>query len=100
MDSLALQYISNEYGKTTSVIIPIELWQTIKLKFKLPEKNTPPPIQQSEWNTLDEKAYQSSQTLEAFLQTEVAKLNLAEEKAMAEEGMEDYAQLTGKEGLF
>jgi hypothetical protein len=96
MNSPALQYISNEYGKTISVVVPIELWQTIKW----PEKNTPPPIQQSEWNTLDENVSKSSQTLEAFLQTEVAKLNVAEEKAMAEEGMEDYIQLTGKEGLF
>jgi hypothetical protein len=23
----AIQYVSNEYGKTTSVIVPIELWQ-------------------------------------------------------------------------
>jgi hypothetical protein len=96
--SPALQYISNEYGKTISVIVPIELWQTIK--FKWLEKNTPPPIQQSEWNTLDKNVFQSDKALEAFLQTEVAKLNQASEKAMAEEGMEDYANLTGKEGLF
>jgi hypothetical protein len=91
MNSSALQTISNEYGKTISVIVPIELWKIIKW----PEKNTLPPIQQSEWNTLDEKVSQSSQTLDAFLQTEVAKLNKAEEKAMAEEGMEDYVHLTG-----
>ena len=95
MSSLALQYLSNEYGKTTAVVVPIELWQ----KIKWPEKKKP-PIQKSEWNTLDESVYQSPQTLEAFLQTEVAKLNLAEEKALAEEGMEEYVQLTGKEGLF
>ncbi len=89
MNLAALQYISNEYGKTTSVVVPIELWQTIKL----PEKNTP-PIQKSEWNTIDENVYQSSQTLEVFLQTEVAKLDQSEERAMAEEGMEDYAHLT------
>ncbi|MCK5525008.1 MAG: hypothetical protein KAI83_17915 [Thiomargarita sp.] len=94
MNSPALQTISNEYGKTISVIVPIELWKIIKW----PEKNTLP--QQSEWNTLDENVSQSSQTLEVFLQTEVAKLNKAEEKAMAEEGMEDYVHLTGKEGLF
>jgi uncharacterized circularly permuted ATP-grasp superfamily protein len=96
MSSLALQYISNEYGKTTAVVVPIELWQ----KIKWTEKNTPPLIQQSEWNTLDEKVYQSSPALEALLQQEVAKLNQAEEKALAEEGMEDYVHLTGKEGLF
>jgi len=88
MSSLALQYISNEYGKTTSVIVPIELWHKIKSS----EKNTPPPIQQSEWNTLDESVYQSSQTLEAFLQTEVAKLNQAEEKAMAEQSRQSRDQ--------
>ncbi len=95
MNSAALQYISNEYGKTTSVVVPIELWQTIKL----PEKKIP-PIQKSEWNMIDENLYQSYQTLETFLQAEVAKLNQSEEKAMAEEGMEDYANMIGKEGLF
>ncbi|RKZ59797.1 MAG: hypothetical protein DRR08_13045 [Candidatus Parabeggiatoa sp. nov. 2] len=94
----AIQYISNEIGYATAVIVPIEIWRTIKLK--LTETNTQPSIQTSEWNTLDSNVYNNPNALEALLKTEATKLNRAEEKAFAEEGIEDYANLTGEEGLF
>jgi hypothetical protein len=72
----------------------IEIWRTIKLT------ETQPPIQTSEWNRLDFNVYNNPNALEALLKTEAAKLNRADEKAFAEEGIEDYANLTGKEGLF
>ncbi len=90
----AIQYISNEIGYATAVIVPIEIWRTIN------ETNTQPSIQTSEWNTLDSNVYNNPNALEALLKTEATKLNRAEEKAFAEEGIEDYANLTGEEGLF
>ena len=36
----AIQYVYNEYGKTTSVIVPIELWQEIIIEDDLIEPRT------------------------------------------------------------
>ncbi len=38
--------------------------------------------------------------MDALIEAEAAKLNRAEEKALAEEGMDDYAALAGEEGQF
>ncbi len=38
--------------------------------------------------------------MDALIEAEAAKLNRAEEKALAEEGMDDYATLAGEEGQF
>lgn len=91
-----IQYISNEIGHAIAVIVPIEIWRTIKIS----EIRTEPPIQTSEWNQLDFNIYNNSNALEVLLKTEASKLNKQEEKSLAEEGIEDYANLTGEEGLF
>ncbi len=38
--------------------------------------------------------------MDALIEAEAAKLDRAEEKALAEEGMDDYATLAGEEGRF
>ena len=82
MKKPAIQYISNEIGYATAVIVPIEIWRTIKLK--LTETDTPPSIQTSDWNTLAPNVYNNPNALEALLKTEATQLNRAEEKAFAE----------------
>ncbi len=38
----AIQYVSNEYGKTTSVIVPIELWQEMIKEDDISERRVRP----------------------------------------------------------
>ena len=91
-----IQYISNEIGHAIAVIVPIEIWRTIKST----EIHTEHALKTSTWNKLDFSIYQNPNALETLLKTEASKLNKEEEKALAEEGIEDYVNLTGEEGLF
>jgi hypothetical protein len=49
MDTTTVQYISDANGKSTGVIVPIELWRTIQTQLKLSKPNKP----DNAWDVLE-----------------------------------------------